>query len=323
MFTRFVELVPCLDTSAAAAASALLSVVGRYGVPTSIRSDQGTQFTATLIEELCSFLDVEQRFTLPYRPQANGLVERANQEVMRHLRVLTVHRKESSRWSQFLPLVQRAINATPNRVTGYPPARLLFGDAVDLSRQLFNLPPPCKGKQRFADYIEDLVSVQRNLVRVARESQKRHIENYVKSSPPSPTRYEVGDLVLLAYPTRAPSKLHPKWRGPLEVIAGDRNTYTIRDVLTGADQDVHVDRLKLYRPDPVDDAATVATLDDQLFLVESISAHRGSPRSKSAMTFKVRWQGFSPEDDTWEPYAFVKSTEAFQAYTKRAKLKFK
>jgi len=314
MFTRFVELVPCVDTTAVAAANALLAVVGRYGVPTSIRSDQGSQFTAVLVEELCGLLNVEQRFAIPYRPQANGLVERANQEIARHLRVLTIRRKEAGTWSRWLPLVQRTINATPNRVTGHPPARLLFGGAVDLSRQLFTPPPPSKGKQVLTDYVEQLIGTQRNLVRVALKMQQRHLEDYLKSSPPSPTQYAVGDRVLMSYPNRAPSKLHPRWRGPLAVVAVDRNTYTVRDVLTGADQEVNVDRLKPYVPDPVDDEDTVATLDEQLYLVESISAHRGSPKSKSAMTFMVRWKGFSAEDDTWEPYAFVKSTKAFSAY---------
>ena len=108
--------------------------------------------------------------------------------------------------------------------------------------------------------------------RLAELNQRRFTEKYLDASPDSPTRFEVGARVLMTYPNRPPSKLHPRWRGPLEVIKVDGNTYTVRDVLTSADMDVHIDRLKPYVSDPVDDDDQVATFDDQVYLVESIVA---------------------------------------------------
>jgi transposase InsO family protein len=48
-FSRFVELIPIVDTSAKAARSALLDIIGRYGVPNQIRSDNGTSPTKIII----------------------------------------------------------------------------------------------------------------------------------------------------------------------------------------------------------------------------------------------------------------------------------
>jgi transposase InsO family protein len=43
-FTRFVELYAIKDVSALEAAKVLLNHLGRYGVPTKLRSDRGSQF---------------------------------------------------------------------------------------------------------------------------------------------------------------------------------------------------------------------------------------------------------------------------------------
>jgi transposase InsO family protein len=321
-FTRFVELWPCKDVTARAAAEAVLQVVGRYGVPKEVRSDQGSQFTAELVADLLTFLQIEHRFSIPYRPQAMGKVERMNQEVMRHLRVLTMQHKANSEWSNYIPLVQRIINSTPNRVTGLAPAQLLYGDAIDLSRQLLTLPKEEGGEQVYADYLEGLIHAQRNYARLALEAQQRHVAAYLEQAPANPTSYSVGDYVLVSYPDRAPSKLHPRWRGPMIVLSVAGNTYDCQDVLTQETSEFDISRLKMYKHDAVVAAEEVATWDEQMFLVENILDHRGSPKTRTQMKFKVRWQGFGPEYDTWEPYMMVKTLEVFQRYKTAKKLKF-
>jgi hypothetical protein len=54
-FTRFIELYAAPDTSALSAARALLNHHGRYGVPSKIRSDRGSQFAIELITTFCAF----------------------------------------------------------------------------------------------------------------------------------------------------------------------------------------------------------------------------------------------------------------------------
>mmetsp|Transcript_49331 Transcript_49331/g.124040 ORF Transcript_49331/g.124040 Transcript_49331/m.124040 type:complete len:112 (-) Transcript_49331:645-980(-) len=50
------------------------------------------------------------------------------------------------------------------------------------------------------------------------------------------------------------------------------------------------------------------------YQVEAIVDHRGSPRNKSQLKFRVRWKGYEPDEDTWEPYASVKDCEALDVY---------
>ena len=57
-------------------------------MPKEILSDNGTQFANHLIDELVKVLNMDQLFTVPYSKEENGIVERSNKEVMRHLRAI-------------------------------------------------------------------------------------------------------------------------------------------------------------------------------------------------------------------------------------------
>jgi hypothetical protein len=60
--------------------------------------------------------------------------------------------------------------------------------------------------------------------------------------------------------------------------------------------------------------AEAATADRREFFVERIMGHTGSPKKKLDMQFHVRWVGYEPEADTWEPYKNVRTTSALHQY---------
>jgi hypothetical protein len=100
-----------------------------------IRSDRGTQFVNGGIRELLSLLQVEHEVRLAYSTEHNAIVERANREViMRHLTAIIFDKRVSEAWStDYLPLVQRIMNAKIHDTIGVSPAELLFGQAINLS----------------------------------------------------------------------------------------------------------------------------------------------------------------------------------------------
>jgi len=75
--TRWPEVVPLVTISAQEVADTFVSEwVARYGVPETITTDRGTQFTGSTWKCLCRQLGVQHIATTAYHPQANGLVER-------------------------------------------------------------------------------------------------------------------------------------------------------------------------------------------------------------------------------------------------------
>ena len=116
--TLYVELFAVEAATAVIAAHCLLSVIVRYGCFRALRSDRGTHFVNGIIAEVLRLFEIQHVLTLAERPQANGMVERGGQEVMRHLRIMVAARDLRSIWSVLLPLVQRIINKTSRRQPG-------------------------------------------------------------------------------------------------------------------------------------------------------------------------------------------------------------
>ena len=94
------------DAKFKSAAKALLTIL-KYGAPRIIQTDNGPQYTSEVVEELMKYFNIQYRYTLPYRPQANGIVERSTKEVMRHLRVIVFDGRVRKSWSTYLPFIQR------------------------------------------------------------------------------------------------------------------------------------------------------------------------------------------------------------------------
>ena len=98
---------------------------GLFGVPAYLISDQGKAFTGHIITHLCDLYGVQKLRTSPYHAQTNGQVERMNQTIIRMIGKLEEDKKAC--WSEHLPELLLAYNATCSAVTGYSPYYLPFG----------------------------------------------------------------------------------------------------------------------------------------------------------------------------------------------------
>jgi hypothetical protein len=271
-----------------------------------------------VIAEFLARVGTQRQLTIAYRHESNGIVERANAEVLKHLRGIVMDRRVAASWSDWLPLVQRVLNATPHLATGVPPARLLFGDAVRLDRGVL-LPVHREGNEEVVveDYILRLTEGQREILRASREHQDRVVEQRAAKSPDEITTFQVGDYVLASYPERPPNKLLPRWRGPLVVAGIGGSTYRCQDLLTQKLVNFHVSRLKRYVMEQTNEPAAVAAVDADEFFVEAIISHRWirkNSKKKDHLEFRVRWAGYEPEEDTWLPYREVRDLAALDDY---------
>lgn len=76
--TRYPDAVALRTVDTIQVAEALLEMFARYGVPSEVLSDRGSNFTSNVMKEVNRLLSIDQKLTTPYHPMANGLVERFN-----------------------------------------------------------------------------------------------------------------------------------------------------------------------------------------------------------------------------------------------------
>lgn len=101
-----------------------------------------------------------------------------------------------------------------------------------------------------------------------------------------------------------------------------QDTYKIQDLVNGKVHETHISNLKPFNYDPERQMPQeVAQHNSQEFVISEILDHRGDRSRRKTMEFKVRWQGEKPEEDSWEPYAFLRDTEQLHTYLRANKMK--
>ena len=124
-FSKYVVAYVVKDQTACTAAETLrIGYFGLFGAPAYLVSDKGKAFTGHVITHLCELYRVQKLRTLPYHAQTNGQVEHMNQTIIHMIGKLEEDRKAC--WSEHLPELLMAYNATHSAVTGYSPYYLLF-----------------------------------------------------------------------------------------------------------------------------------------------------------------------------------------------------
>ncbi|KAL0182333.1 hypothetical protein M9458_021708, partial [Cirrhinus mrigala] len=121
---RFIPL-PKLPTAMEMAEALCNSVFRFYGLPEDIVSDRGPQFTSRLWSSFFRLLGVNVSLTSGYHPEANGQVERLNQELTRFLRSYCQDHQED--WSRFLLWAEYAQNSIRKPSTNLTPFRCILG----------------------------------------------------------------------------------------------------------------------------------------------------------------------------------------------------
>jgi hypothetical protein len=148
-FSRYVGLYPLRGTNALEVAKSVLVHIGTFGCPSIIQMDNGPEFINSLIKELVSLIGTEAASILAYSKEENGIVERCNFEVMRHLRALIFEVNKHEALPYYLPLAQRIINSEVSSVTGVSPNDLVFGGKLELDGGLLMPNDPNPKEEQF------------------------------------------------------------------------------------------------------------------------------------------------------------------------------
>jgi len=244
-FSRFCELVPIPDKSAATVARAFLeNVICRHNTPDEIVSDNGSEFNNSLLHSLCSMLRIKKINILPYRPQANGITERLNRTILSMLR--TSLASSTSCWDVWVPIIQMAINSTFHSSLGDIPHFIIYGEDRRLPYDLL--------EQRLLpvyddNYVKLAMRKKQEIYKIARDHLRVERDRIIRQQHKLARRkhIDVGMLVFhLVTDRTVPSpKLSPKFEGPYRVSLVRNNKALCKCLVTSSQSWFHFDTLKL------------------------------------------------------------------------------
>ena len=218
-----------VDASAESCASAFLTGwISRFGVPTTITSDQGQQFESDLWHSLMNLRGATAtrlRITA-YHPQANGLVGRFN----RHLKMGLKARRASSNWVDDLPIVLLGIRATLKEDLSCTSAELVYDTILCLPGDFFS-PPVIEDPSSF---VSRLRSSMQHLPFVPTRWNGRHAVYLLPD-------LQTATHVYVRRDSHKPPLTRP-YDGPFPVLRCFDRNFTLN--INGKTKEVTVDRLK-------------------------------------------------------------------------------
>lgn len=124
-FSRFIEIIIMKQITATMTIKALHETFCRFGMPETIKTDNGPQFISGELLDYCKQYGIEHRRITPYWPQANGEVERINRSIGKRLKIS--HETVDSDWQWDLRTFVLMHNSSPHSTTGVAPSSLMFG----------------------------------------------------------------------------------------------------------------------------------------------------------------------------------------------------
>ena len=347
-FSRALELFPLPFADAERVAECLYAVFCRYHRIAVVRCDGAKAFAGSVITQLLAILGSSSHVITPYAHWQNGQAERANREILRHLRALVLadsNRPREGRWNTLLCGARRICMNTVNASTGVTPNDLVFGGFADSDELLFqDVAPKASSADSPESFVSELQREQALLLARAEEYQQRKFNVIMsKTTDLGDQALHTGDWVLCfrgGLPHGRPrTKLQFPWSGPWRVLDRDADPMNPRvQCVHAASRQVETfgrNELRAFNVDLMDsyeDFSKAAQRDNWDYHVESILQHRpegprrlpgGQLRRKDAYQFLVKYS-FLPiseepgsENPSWQPYHNVRFTEALASYCQR------
>ena len=332
--SRLVGLYPTKTVEMKDAVAVLLKHIARFGTPSRIQSDKGSQFVNQMITELSAITGIDHTYTTAYSKEENGMVERSNREVLRHTVNLISEIKSHDKWgSHFTPLVERIMNSTIHSSIGVAPIDLIYGKAINLDTNMIVAQQELPKAIQLSKWADDLIKTQVALLAKANalqdEREQALLQERVKSGVKL-TSFPINSFVLLDYPHSGigitkPNKFVPTRQGPFMVV--ERITtrkgmkYKIRNLTDESTQEVAINRLSPFLFDENEiDPNKVALIDTRQFVVERILEHQGDVKNKESLDFLVKYEGLDDTYNNWQPYKELKTNPILHKYLEDNKL---
>ncbi|KAF8756181.1 hypothetical protein RHS01_04909 [Rhizoctonia solani] len=305
-FSKFGHFIPTLKkvTSKGLADLFVNHVWKLHGLPIKTVSDRGATFTGKFLRALYQQLGIKPAFSSAYHPKSDGQTERVNQFIEFYLRLYVA--ADHSDWATWLPLAEYAYNNAKHSATGKTPFELVYGrnPVMNPSNVPANVPE--------ADLVADTLAQEWKEAESALRMTKERMEG-VKGTTPE---YTIGEKVWLDAKNveiqSNSNKLDPKRLGPFEVTKKiSSHAYRLKLPETLKIHDVFYVGLlsKAHKSpsQPFPERPPPETIEgEEEYKVEQII---DSKRQQGKWFYLIKWKGYGPEDNSWEPEGLLEHSQ--------------
>ncbi|KAF8761053.1 hypothetical protein RHS01_00627 [Rhizoctonia solani] len=317
-FSKFGHFIPTTKkVTAKGLADLFITHVWKlHGLPVKTVSDRGTTFTGKFLRALYQRLGVNPAFSSAYHPESDRQTERVNQFIEFYLRSYVA--ADHSDWATWLPLAEYAYNNARHSATGKTPFELVYGRSPVMSPS--NVPANVPEANHVADTLAQEWKEAESALRLTKERMAGN-----KGIIPE---YAIGEKVWLDgknVELRTNSnKLDPKRLGPFEVLEKiSSHAYRLKLPETLKIHDVFYVGLlsKVYKSpsQPFPERPPPETIEgEEEYEVEQII---GSKRQKGKWFYLIKWKGYGPEDNSWEPEDLLEHSQEEIRRFNRSRLK--
>jgi hypothetical protein len=232
-FTRYIKIIPLEGKSSREVANALFThVFCVFGPPEAILSDNGGEFTSSLMDDITSLLEIQHKLTFSKVATGNASNERSHLRIIHSLRAVAEKRKDN--WAKYISAFEFAYNTSPLPNSHNSPYELVYARTPrEMNFTMTHIPhhKPGRDLRPTDEEIIDLKEVAKEMRDEFRTMQRlQRLEN---TQPFYGPQYKPGDKVLIKYENTRDDKLDSPGDGPYEVLAQKGVRCHLRHCITG------------------------------------------------------------------------------------------
>ena len=310
-------------------------VIAQFGIPRQIISDRDTRWRGDFWKEVCRLMGMKRSLTTSYHPQADGQTEVMNQALEISIRAYIGPERDD--WSDLLDALALSYNTSPHTATGFSPAYLLrgyhpiTGSTLLMSPQAIERDDIQESSTRHEVLDEKALHLTEGFEAERRKAQDALILGQVfqrkcYNKDRLTWEFQEGDKVvinrknlgLLKDEKGRGDKLLTKYEGPFEIIQKlSPVSYRLRMPASfGMHPVLNIEHLEKYQESPEEfgerPRIKMKRMDfEELpeYQVDHIVAEswRKGRNGKRIPIYRVRYTGYGPEADTWEPRQNLKN----------------
>uniref|UniRef100_A0A669DPM2 Gypsy retrotransposon integrase-like protein 1 n=1 Tax=Oreochromis niloticus TaxID=8128 RepID=A0A669DPM2_ORENI len=137
-YSRYPVVESVRSTSASSVIPVIDKVFSMFGIPRTVKTDNGPPFNSEAFSQFADYLGFHHRKITPCWPQANAIAERFMRTLGKALRVAET---QGTPWKQQLNIFLREYRSTPHSTTASSPAEILFQRQLYTKLPFFNTTP--------------------------------------------------------------------------------------------------------------------------------------------------------------------------------------